>query len=76
MGTLQALEAIKILAEIGDCLNGRLLVFNGLDLMIRVFQLRKNKKDDCILCNGSLKDISSFDYTLFCGTSHYDDKVN
>jgi len=75
IGTLQALEAIKIAAEIGECLNGRLLIFNGLDFMMRVITLRKNKKADCVLCSKSLTSIDSFDYNQFCGTVNYDDKT-
>ncbi len=31
IGNLQALEAVKILAEVGEVLSGKLLIFNGLD---------------------------------------------
>ena len=44
--------------------------------MMRVITLRKNKKADCVLCSGNLTSIDSFDYSFFCGTAHYDDKVN
>ena len=35
IGTLQALEAVKLITETGELLSGKLLLFNGLDLTIR-----------------------------------------
>lgn len=48
IGSLQALEAIKILAGIGDTLAGRLLVFTADSLAWRTLTLRKDPS--CKLC--------------------------
>lgn len=48
IGTIQALEAIKIIAGVGKTLNGRLLLFDGAGLE---FQTMKFKKDpECADC--------------------------
>ena len=42
VGSLQALEAIKLVLGIGEPLIGRLLVFDALDLAFREFRLKVN----------------------------------
>jgi len=42
IGTFMAAEAIKVVAEIGNVLDGRLLIFNILDMSSRIFKLKKN----------------------------------
>lgn len=49
VGTLQALEAIKLLAGIGDPLVGRLLHFDGLTTKFREFALRRDP--GCARCS-------------------------
>jgi adenylyltransferase/sulfurtransferase len=44
IGTLQALEAMKILLNIGDGLIGRLLTFDGLSGMFTEIRIRKNPR--------------------------------
>ncbi len=48
VGSLQALEAMKIILQIGDTLNGRLLVIDGLNMDIRTMRLKKNPQ--CSSC--------------------------
>ena len=48
MGSLQALEAIKIIAGIGTPLFGRLLTFDALALSWQEF--RFTRRDDCAVC--------------------------
>jgi len=48
IGSLQALEAIKVLLAIGEPLCGRLLVFDGLYHEWRSIQLRKDP--NCPVC--------------------------
>jgi molybdopterin/thiamine biosynthesis adenylyltransferase len=48
IGSLQALEALKLLLGKGDLLTGRLLVFNGLRADFRQLDTRKNP--DCPVC--------------------------
>ena len=42
IGSLQALEALKLVLGIGEPLRGRLLVFDALDLSFREFTLKAN----------------------------------
>ena len=42
IGSLQALEALKLVLGIGEPLRGRLLVFGALDLSFREFTLKAN----------------------------------
>ena len=42
IGCLQALEAVKLLLDIGDSLTGRLLTFDALEMTFREFKLRKD----------------------------------
>lgn len=48
IGTMQALEAVKILMGIGEDLSGRLLVFDGLTAEWRSLKLRRDP--DCPVC--------------------------
>lgn len=48
IGTVQATEAIKVLANFGKTLEGRLLLLDGLNMEWREIKLRKNPK--CPVC--------------------------
>lgn len=48
VGSLQALEAMKIILQVGETLNGRLLVIDGLSMDIRTMRLKKNPQ--CPTC--------------------------
>ena len=48
LGSMQALEAIKLICNIGETLKNRLLVFDGLALQWRTMTL--NKDPDCPVC--------------------------
>ena len=48
IGTLQAMEALKVLLGLGETLCGRLLLFDALELEWRTIRLRKNPK--CPVC--------------------------
>jgi len=56
IGSLQALETLKLLLGKGDLLRERLLVFNGLKARFRELEIRRNP--DCPVCGRSPK-ISS-----------------
>ena len=49
IGTIQALQAIKVLLSLGDELCGTLLVVDGLDLSFRKVKIGKDLK--CPICN-------------------------
>ncbi len=48
IGTVQAAEALKVLADIGETLNGRLLLLDGLSMEWR--QVRLKKDSACAVC--------------------------
>lgn len=65
IGTLQALEVIKLLLDEGDPLIGRLVLFDALKFKFRELKLRKNP--DCPICGNTPSIHSLIDYEQFCG---------
>lgn len=65
VGTLQALEAIKIILGQGDSLIGRLVLFDALKMTFRELTLRKDP--GCVLCGSSVAKRELVDYQEFCG---------
>lgn len=48
VGAMQATEAIKLIVGAGEPLNGRLLVYDALELTVRVFHFKR--RHDCAVC--------------------------
>jgi adenylyltransferase/sulfurtransferase len=65
IGTIQALEAIKLLLGVGDTLAGRLLVLDGLKLRFRELALQKDPA--CPVCGPHPSVRQLIDYEAFCG---------
>jgi molybdopterin/thiamine biosynthesis adenylyltransferase/rhodanese-related sulfurtransferase len=65
VGTLQALETIKLIIGKGQSLAGRLVLFDALSMKFRELKLRKNKK--CPICGPHRKIHELIDYNEFCG---------
>ena len=65
IGSLQALEAVKLLAGVGDSLIGRLILFDGLTMRFR--ELKLKKQPDCPLCGEHPTITGLIDYEEFCG---------
>lgn len=64
MGSLQALETVKVLLGIGQTLSGRILTFDGLGLNFR--EIEWSKKPSCPLC-GERPEIKTLEeYELKC----------
>jgi adenylyltransferase/sulfurtransferase len=65
IGSIQAVEALKLLLGKGDTLIGRLLVFDALRMKFRELKLRKDP--NCPICgtNPTIKEL--IDYEEFCG---------
>ena len=55
IGSLQALEVIKYITGAGDCLLGKLLTFDGLDLEFQEIPIIKN--EECKLCGSHNKGL-------------------
>jgi molybdopterin/thiamine biosynthesis adenylyltransferase/rhodanese-related sulfurtransferase/molybdopterin converting factor small subunit len=65
IGSLQALETIKLILGAGESLIGRLLLFDALMLRWRELKLRKNP--DCPVCGERRTVTALVDYEEFCG---------
>lgn len=51
LGTMAALEVVKVILNIGDTLTGKLGVFNGLDMSLKLYTFHPSK--ECVLCHGT-----------------------
>lgn len=71
IGTIQALEVIKLIIGQGEPLIGRLLVFDALKMSFRELKLRKNP--DCPICGENPTIHEFIDYEQFCGIFPTDD---
>ena len=65
IGSIQALETIKLILGRGQTLIGRLLLFDALSLKFREVKLRKNP--DCPVCGTHPTVTKLIDYEQFCG---------
>ncbi len=65
IGSLQALEAAKLLSGVGKPLIGRLLLFDGLTMRFRELNLKKNA--ECPVCGERPTITGLIDYEEFCG---------
>jgi len=68
IGTIEALEAIKIILGKGDSLIGRLLCFNTLTMEINDLKLRRDP--NCPLCGDHPTIHELIDYEEFCSLRH------
>ncbi len=65
IGSIQALEAIKLLLDAGDTLVGRLLLFDALKLEFR--ELGLTRDPECPVCGERPSVTELIDYDDFCG---------
>lgn len=65
VGTIQAVETIKLILNTGDSLAGRLLMIDTLSMQFR--QVRIERDPDCPAC-GTREITALIDYDHFCGT--------
>ena len=65
IGSIQAIEALKLILEIGDSLSSRLLLFDALSMEFRIVKLRRDPK--CPLCGDDATIHGLIDYVEFCG---------
>lgn len=69
VGTLQALEAIKWIAGIGESAVGRLLLIDALALRFREIAIRRDP--DCAMCGEAATITDLIDYEAFCGVAPF-----
>jgi sulfur-carrier protein adenylyltransferase/sulfurtransferase len=67
IGSIQALETIKLILGRSDALVGRLVLFDALRFRWRELQLRKNP--ECPVCGPHPTITELIDYDAFCGVS-------
>jgi len=65
IGTMQALEAIKLITGIGEPLLGKLLHVDTLGMRFRTFTLRRDP--ECPVCSDKPTITAPIDYEGFCG---------
>jgi len=65
MGSIQAVEAMKLVLGQGEPLLGRLLLFNATDMSFNELRFRKNEA--CPVCGKNPTVKSLIDYEAFCG---------
>ncbi|MCU1462866.1 MAG: dinucleotide-utilizing enzyme [Acidimicrobiales bacterium] len=64
IGSIQAMEAIKLLLDIGDPLVGRLLAYDALEESFRVFKV--NRDPECPACGPNAGEIVIAEYDEYC----------
>jgi len=65
VGSIQAIEAIKLLVGIGESLVGRLLMIDTLDMTFRTLNVQRNL--ECPVCGEHPTVTELIDYEQFCG---------
>jgi molybdopterin/thiamine biosynthesis adenylyltransferase len=61
IGSIQALEAIKLILGLGDALRGRILAFDALDMTFREFKLRPDPDNQVTWENRDRIEIAELD---------------
>jgi adenylyltransferase/sulfurtransferase len=64
VGSIQALETIKLLLDLGDPLIGRLLAYDALEQSFRTFKVRRDPK--CPACGEDAAPIQIAEYDQHC----------
>ena len=67
VGSIQAIEAAKLLLGIGESLSSRLLLIDALTMEFRTVKIRRNP--NCPLCGDSPTISELIDYEAFCGVT-------
>jgi sulfur-carrier protein adenylyltransferase/sulfurtransferase len=64
VGSIQAVEAIKLILGIGDSLSGRLLAYDSLEQSFRTYKILRDS--ECPTCSIDPDDIVIAEYDQFC----------
>lgn len=73
IGSIQANEAIKVIAGIGKTLSGRLLMFDSLDFTIRFLNLKANTDNPVSGTRPTIRTL--IDYEEFCNPARHGQEV-
>ena len=74
IGTLQAMEAVKLILGAGEPLIGKLILFDALAAEFRTLSMRKDP--NCPLCGSAPTLRSLIDYEAFCAGPRTEAKMN
>ena len=61
VGSVQALEAIKLILGVGDSLRGRLIAFDALEMSFREFKLREHPDNEVTYANRDRIEVTELD---------------
>jgi adenylyltransferase/sulfurtransferase len=64
IGSLQANEVLKYLLGVGNLLTNKLFIFSGLEMEVRILNIKRNK--NCAICGDNPKIKNLIDYEEFC----------
>ena len=73
IGVIQAIEVVKLILGIGESLNGRLLLFDALEMKFREVRVRRDLT--CPVCGDNPTIHELIDYEEFCGMPHRESSV-
>lgn len=73
IGSLQALEVIKVITGVGDVLSGRFFSFDALTFQSRTFNIRRNPNNPLNGSNPTIREL--IDYEQFCGVKAVEKKI-
>ena len=65
VGSIQAVETLKLLLGVGESLASRLLLIDALTMEFRTVRIRRNP--NCPLCGENPSIDGPIDYEAFCG---------
>lgn len=68
IGSMQANEAIKVIAGIGKTLSGRLMIYDALDFTVRFLNIKPNPANPVSGINPTIDKL--IDYEAFCNPVH------
>ncbi len=64
IGSIQALEAIKLILDLGDSLSGRLMAYDSLEQSFRTYKL--NRDPNCPACSVDPEQLAIAEYDEYC----------
>lgn len=73
IGSMQALEVIKVITGVGDVLSGRFYSFDALTFESRTFKIRRNPSNPLNGENPTIREL--IDYEEFCGLKAVEKKI-
>jgi len=72
IGSLQALEVIKVITGVGETLSGRFYIFDAMNFESRTFNIQRRDDNPINGKNPTIKEL--IDYELFCGMRAVEEK--